>query len=149
MCHVLGRVTAIRYSRLATSLRSLALILPIHLHVYIYTHSGPRLQLYPYAAGHWHMRPDTSRPVYPRLQMWQCPLDEPFTLCLARSQINSRHTPMLPNLITPRNDDSTCSIRSMKHVVLVFKDSHGWIWPMIVTMQTWFMIFNFLIQDCQ
>ena len=28
-----GRVTAILYSRLATSLRSLAIILPIHLHL--------------------------------------------------------------------------------------------------------------------
>ena len=35
----------------------------------------------------------------------------------------------------------------MKRVVLVFNDPHGIIWPMIVTMQKWFTIFNLLIQD--
>jgi len=39
-----GRVTAILYSRLATSHRSLAIILPRH--IYIYYHSHPRLQPY-------------------------------------------------------------------------------------------------------
>jgi hypothetical protein len=41
-----GRVTAILYSRLATSLRSLAIILPIY--IYTYYHSHPRLQPYSY-----------------------------------------------------------------------------------------------------
>jgi len=41
----LGRVTAYLYSRLATSLRSLAIIL---LHFYTYYHSHPHLQLYTY-----------------------------------------------------------------------------------------------------
>ena len=40
-----GRVTAILYSRLATSLRSLPIIL---LYIYTYYHSHPRLQLYSY-----------------------------------------------------------------------------------------------------
>jgi len=40
-----GRVTAILYSRLATSLRSLAIIL---LYLYTYYHSHPRLQPYSY-----------------------------------------------------------------------------------------------------
>jgi hypothetical protein len=41
-----GRVTAILYSRLATSLRSLAIILPIY--IYTYYQSHPRLQPYSY-----------------------------------------------------------------------------------------------------
>ena len=90
-----------------------------------------------------------SRPVYPRLQMSQRALDERFTLPLAISQIISRHTPTSPNSISPRDDDSTRSIRLMKRVVLVFKDPHGLIWPMIVTMQKWFTIFNLLIRDRQ
>ena len=90
-----------------------------------------------------------SQPVYPLLRMWQRALDERFTLPLAISQIISRHTTTLPNLICPHNDDSTCSICLMKHVVLVFKDPHGLIWPMIVTMQKWFTIFTLLIQDHQ
>jgi len=90
-----------------------------------------------------------SWPVYPRLRMWQQALDELFTLPLAISQMISRHTPTSPNSISPRDDDSTRSIRLMKRVVLVFKDPHGLIWPMIVTMQKWFMIFNLLIQDLQ
>jgi len=53
----------------------------------------------------------------------------------------------VPNLICLRDSDSTRSIRLMKHVGLVFKDPHGLIWPMIVTMQKWFTIFNLLIKD--
>jgi hypothetical protein len=47
---------AIPYSRIAMSLWSLAIILPIHLHVDIYTHLSPRLPPYPYATGRWGMR---------------------------------------------------------------------------------------------
>jgi len=90
-----------------------------------------------------------SRPVYPPLRMSQWALDERFTLSLAISQIISRHTSTLSNSISPHDDDCTCSIRSMKHVLLVFKDPHGWIWRIIVTMQKWFTIFNLLIQDHQ
>jgi len=35
----------------------------------------------------------------------------------------------------------------MKHVVLVFNDPYGFIWPMIVTRRKLFTIFNVLIQD--
>jgi len=90
-----------------------------------------------------------SQPVYTLLQMWQWALDERFTLPLAISQIGSRLTPMSPNWIYPRDDDRTRSICSIKRVVLVFKDPHGLIFPMIVTMQQWFTIFNLLIQECQ
>jgi len=90
-----------------------------------------------------------SRPVYPLLRMWQRALDERFRLLLSISQIIPRHTPTSPDLISPRDDDSTHSIRSMKPVVLVFKDAHGSMWPMIVTMQKWFTILNLLIQDRQ
>ena len=90
-----------------------------------------------------------SRPVYPLLWMWQWALDEWFTLCLAVSPIISQHTPMLPNSICPHADDGTHSLCFMQRVVLVLKDPHGLIWPMIVTMQKWFTIFNLLIQDCQ
>jgi len=90
-----------------------------------------------------------SRAVYPHLRMWQWVLDEWFRIPLAISQIISCQTPWSPNAICACDDDSTRSIRSMKSVVLVFKHSHGLIWPMIVTKQMWFMIFTLLIQDCQ
>jgi len=90
-----------------------------------------------------------SQPVYPLLRMWHQALDEWFTLPLAISHIISQHTPRLPNSISPHDDDSTHSIRLMKHVVLVFKDTYDLIWPMIVTIQKWFTIFNLLIQDRQ
>jgi hypothetical protein len=88
-----------------------------------------------------------SRPVYPRLWVWQWALDERFIIPLAISHLNSQHTPRLPNSISSRNDDSTHSLRLMKHVVLDFKDPHGLIRTMIVTMQKWFTIFNLLILD--
>ena len=90
-----------------------------------------------------------SRPVYPRLRMWQSALDERFTLPLEISQIISQHTLTSPNSISPRDDDSIHSIHLMKSVVLVFKDPHGSIWPMIVTMQKWFTIFKLLKWDRQ
>jgi len=90
-----------------------------------------------------------SRPVYASLQMWPRALDERFKLPLPLSQIISWYTPRSPNSISPRDDDGTSSIRSKKCVVLVFKDPHGLIWPMTVTMQKWFMIFNLLIRDRQ
>jgi len=67
----------------------------------------------------------TSRPVYPRLRMSQRTLDERFTLPLALSKSISQRTPTSHNSISPRDDDSTRSIRLMKRVVLVFKDPHG------------------------
>jgi hypothetical protein len=73
-----------------------------------------------------------SWPRYPRLRMWQRALDERLTLPLAMSQIISRHTPSSLNSTSPRHDDSTRSIRLMNRVVLIFKDPHGLIWPMIV-----------------
>jgi len=90
-----------------------------------------------------------SQPVYPLLRMWQRALDEMFTLHVAISQIISQHTPTSPNSIRPRYNHSTSSIHSMKRVVVVFNDPHGLIWPMIVTMQKWFMILNLLWQDHQ
>jgi len=87
--------------------------------------------------------------VYPLLRMWQRALDQLFPRPLVISQIISWHTPTLPNSICPHNDDSTRSIHSMMRVVLVFKDPHGSIWPMIVAMQNWFTIVNLLIQDHQ
>jgi len=90
-----------------------------------------------------------SWPVCPRLRMWQRALDEWFTLPLAIWLIISRQTPTSPNSISPCDDGSTRSIHLMKRVVLVFQDPHGLIWPMIVTMQKWFTIFNLLIQDHQ
>ena len=58
-----GRVTAILYSRLATSLRSLAIIF---LYIYTYYHSHPRLQpysnnyhTYSYEAERWRTCPYT------------------------------------------------------------------------------------------
>jgi len=65
------------------------------------------------------------RLVYPLLRMWQRALDKRFPLPLGKSQFISRHTPTLPNLISPRNDDSSHSICLLKCVVLVFKDTHG------------------------
>jgi len=88
-------------------------------------------------------------PGYQLMQLWQRAIDERFTLPLAISQIISRHTAMSLSLICPRDYDSTRSIHIMKHVVLVLKDPDGLIWPMIVTMQKWFMIFNLLTQDHQ
>jgi len=90
-----------------------------------------------------------SRPVYQPLRMWQRALDERFTLPFALSQTISWHTPTSPNSISPRDDDSTRSIHLVKHVVFVFKDPHGLIWPTIVTMQKWFTRFNLLIRDHQ
>jgi len=90
-----------------------------------------------------------SWPVYPRSRMWQSALHKQFTLPLAISQIISPHTPTLPNSISPRDNDSTGSIRLMKHLVLLFKNPHGLIWPTIVTIQKWFTIYNLLIQDRQ
>jgi len=90
-----------------------------------------------------------SQPVYPLLRMWQQALDEWFTLPLAISQIIFWYTPISPNLICRHNDDSTSSIHLMKCVVLIFKDQYGLIWPTIVTMQKWFTIVYFGIQDHQ
>ena len=90
-----------------------------------------------------------SQPVYSLLRMWQWTLDKRFRLPLAMTQIISRHTPTSPNSICPRDDDSTPSIHLMKCVVIAFKDPHGLIWWIIVTMQKWFTIFNLLIQDRQ
>jgi hypothetical protein len=87
------------------------------------------------------------RPVFPHIWMWQPALDKRLILPLAISQIISPQTPRSLNSISPRDDDSTRTIRSMKCVVLVFEDPHGLIWPMIFTMQTWFKIDNLLIQD--
>jgi len=89
-----------------------------------------------------------SQLVYTLLRMWHWALDEQFALSLAISQIISRHTPTLPNSICPHDDESTHSVRLMQHAVVAFKDPHGFNWPMIVNMQKWFMIFNFLIQKC-
>ena len=88
-----------------------------------------------------------SRPVYPLFWMWQKAHDEHFTVSLAISQSVSCHTPTSLNWISPRIDNSTRSIRFMLHVVLSLKDCDGLIWPMIVTMQKWFIIFTLLIQD--
>jgi len=64
-----GRVTAILYSRLATILRSLAIIL---LYIYTYYHSHPRLQpysnnyqTYAYEAERWRTSPYTILSSYP------------------------------------------------------------------------------------
>jgi hypothetical protein len=51
------RVTAIHYSWFTTSRGSLAIIVPWHQHVYIYSHLSPNFQPYTYAAGRWHMLP--------------------------------------------------------------------------------------------
>jgi len=88
----------------------------------------------------------TSWLVYPLLWRWPRALDKQFTFPWAISQIIAQHTPTSPNSICPRDDDCTPSIHLLKHVGLVFKDSYGLIWPMIVNMQKWFMIFNLLIQ---
>jgi len=88
-----------------------------------------------------------SRPVYPLLRMWQQALDEQFTLPLAIIEIIAQDPPTSPNSICPRNDDSNRSIRLINHVVLVFKDLHGLIWPIIVIMQRWFTLLNLLIHD--
>jgi len=88
-----------------------------------------------------------ARPVYPLLRMWQRALDKWFTLPLAITQMIARQTPTSPNSICSHDDDSTRSICSMKSVVRVVKDPHGLIWPMVVTLQKWFTIFNMLIQN--
>jgi len=88
-----------------------------------------------------------SWPVYPHLQMWQWALDTRFTLSLAISQIISTHTHTLRNLIRPANDDSTDSVRLMKHVVCLFKDPTSLNSPMIRTIERWFTIFQSLIRD--
>jgi hypothetical protein len=90
-----------------------------------------------------------SRPVYPRLPMWQWALDKWSTLPFAISEIISRHTPTSPNSITPRDVQNARSIRLMKRVVLVSQARHGLIWPVIVTRLKWFMIFNLLIKHHQ
>jgi len=84
---------------------------------------------------------------YPLLRLRQWALEQWFTFPLGLSTILSLHTTTSPNLICPGYDDSTRSVRLMKYVVVVFKDPHGWIWPMIVTMQKWLRICNLLIQD--
>jgi len=63
-----------------------------------------------------------SKPVYPLLRMRQWTLDEQFTLPLAISQIICQHTPMSPNSICPRDENSTRSIHLMNRVVLVSTD---------------------------
>jgi len=63
-----------------------------------------------------------SWPVFSLLQMWQCTLDEQFTLPFAILQIIPRHTSRLPKLICPPNDDSTCSVPLLKSVALVLQD---------------------------
>jgi len=90
-----------------------------------------------------------QRPVYPLLRMWQRALGEWSILSFDISQIISQHTPTLPYSICPRDDESTCTIRLMKHVVLVFKDPQGVILPMMVTMQKWFTISKLLIEAHQ
>jgi len=89
-----------------------------------------------------------SQSVYPLLRMWQRALDIPFTLSLVISQFISRHTPTLPNTLCPHLDDSTRSVRLMMRVVHLLKAPPGLIWPMIVTMQKWFTIFDVWIQVC-
>ena len=86
--------------------------------------------------------------LYQPLQMWHRAIDEQFTVPLAISRIVSQHTPISADLISPHNDDCTRSVCKMKFVVLVFKDPHCFSWPMIVSMQKWFTIFNLLIQCC-
>jgi len=90
-----------------------------------------------------------SRLVNPMLRMWPRALDEQFTLRLAISQIISLHTPTSANSISTHDDNSSRCIHSTMRSVFVFKDPHGLVWPMIVTMQKWFTIFNVLIQDRQ
>jgi len=81
--------------------------------------------------------------------MEQQALDERFTLPVVLSQIICWHTPRSANAICPRDDESTHSIRSIKHVIIIITDPHVLISPMIVTMQKWFTIFDLLIQDYQ
>jgi len=88
-----------------------------------------------------------SQPMYPLLGMWQWPLDERITLALTISQVISWETLASPNSMCLGNDDSTPSVTSMKRLVYIFKDPHCLIWPMILTMQKWFMILNLLILD--
>jgi len=64
---------------------------------------------------------------------------------LSQNDKSSQRTPSSPSWNCPRDDSSTCSLRVIKSLVLVFKYPHGWIWPMIVTMQKWFKIFTLLI----
>jgi len=90
-----------------------------------------------------------SRPVYPQLWMWHWAIDELFTLPSAISQILPRQISTLPNLISQGNNDSTCSIYLMKHVVLAFKYPQGLIWTKIVTIQKWFTVINLWIENCQ
>jgi len=85
--------------------------------------------------------------VYTLLRIWQQALDEQFTLRLEMNQSISRHTPISPNSMSPHDYDSTHSIQSIMRVLIVSKDPHGSIWPIIVTTQKWFMIFNLLIDD--
>jgi len=87
---------------------------------------------------------EASHPVYWMLRTWQWALDEWFPISLVKSQMISAHTPTLAYLIWACGVVSTLSICSMKHVVLVCRDRHGLIWPMIGTMQKWFTIFDSL-----
>ena len=70
--------------------------------------------------------------------IWNSPKTEPLL---------TLHTPTSPKLIVPKYNDSTHSVRSMKHVVFLFNDSHSLIWQMIVTIQKWFRIINLSILD--
>jgi hypothetical protein len=86
-------------------------------------------------------------PAYPLLWVWQWAFDKWSTLPLPISQIISCHTPTLSSSICPCDDDSTCPIRLMKHIVFVLKDSYSLTWPMTFTVQKWYTICNLLIQD--
>jgi len=66
----------------------------------------------------------------------------------AIQQIMSQHTPTSANVICSSDDDSRHSIHWMKCVVLVFDDTDGIIWPMIVAVQKWFTMCIILIQGC-
>jgi len=87
---------------------------------------------------------EASWPGHQLLPMWEWSLDEQFTILLPISQFISLHTCCSPNLIPFCIDNSTDSIHFIKPVVYVFKDPHGLIWPMILTMQMWFMMFFLL-----
>jgi len=52
-----GQGTTILNSRLATRLRSLRILLPIHFHITVYTHLGPHVEAYFHTAKFWRMHP--------------------------------------------------------------------------------------------
>jgi len=60
---------------------------------------------------------------------------------------DSQGTGTLSNLVCLCNDNSTRSVRSIKYIVLAFKNSHGLIWPIILTIQKWYSTFHLLQQD--